>query len=63
MSKFELIYLVSLTVYGVGPRGFLVELDVENNFVNGLNLVRHWLHTQISNLKLKKLKSWIKVKV
>ena len=63
MSKFELIYLVSLKFYGVGPRGFLVELDVENNFVNGLNFVRHCLHPQISMLKLKKLKSWIKVKV
>ena len=52
MSKFEVIYLVSLTFYRVGPRGFLVELDVENNFASGVDSVGHRLNRKISVLKL-----------
>ena len=52
-SLFECIYFLSLTLYRVDPRGFLVELDVGNNFASNMNYVRHWLHPQISNLKLK----------
>ena len=62
-SKFELIYFFSLTSYRTGPRGYLIKLDEGNNFANRLNRVRHWLHPQISNLKLKNKKYRKKVEV
>ena len=44
MSKFGCIYFFGLTFDGVGLRGFLIGLNVENKFDSGLGRVRHWLH-------------------
>ena len=40
------VYLCSLKTYRCGPRGFLVNLSMENNFASGFNLARHCLHLQ-----------------